>query len=168
MSEKELLDVIDVIASQLANKFAFAHFEAADLKQEIFLMACHAIVRSYDGKRPLENFLWKHCKNRTINFKRDNYYRGGQVSEKQERINTIKRNLLNTVDIDMVECSEDATDSTFEQAYLNETLAMIDDKMPVELREYWLKMRNGVPITAHRKSQIESILKEIIGDDIDE
>lgn len=162
MSEEELLATIDVVATRLAKRFAFAYFDADDLKQEIFIMACTAIVRSYDGERPIQNFLWTHCRNRSINFKRDHYYRGGEVSEEQEKINSIRRNLLNTIDIDMIECVDDDTDYVFNKLYKDELLAMIDAKMPIEIREYWLKWKSGVPISSNRREQVEEILLEII------
>lgn len=125
-------------------------------------MACSAIEKTYDGKRPLINFLWVHCRNRSLNFRRDHYYRGGNVSEKQAKINDVRRNLANPVDIHSLESIIVDEDSTFQTAYENETLARIDNLMPVELREYWLKWRAGVPISPHRKRQVEAQLQEIL------
>lgn len=154
-----------MVASSLSRKITVPNFDEDDMRQEIFLMACAAIEKSYDGERPLINFLWVHCRNRTLNFRRDNYYRGGNVSEQQAKINTVRRNLANPIDIDLLESAMVDEDSTFQQAYENEILAKIDTMMPVELREYWLKWRSGVSISSHRKKQVEERLKEILANE---
>jgi len=70
----ESLAIIERVATRLARKFVFGYFTLQDMKQEARLIALQG-MKSYDGVRPLENFLYKHVKNRLINFKRDNYKR---------------------------------------------------------------------------------------------
>jgi hypothetical protein len=44
------------------------------MKQQISIFALEG-MKNYDYKRPLENFLWTHVRNRLFNYKRDNYQR---------------------------------------------------------------------------------------------
>ena len=73
-SEQEVLDVIDGIANRLCYKFKFGYHSPEDMKQQARLFAWEGLEK-YDGKRPLENFLWTHVRNRLYNFKRNNYSR---------------------------------------------------------------------------------------------
>lgn len=74
VSETELLRVIEVISKKLAYKFKFGYHEIEDMKQQISIFAIEGL-KNYDHKRPLENFLWTHVRNRLFNYKRDNYQR---------------------------------------------------------------------------------------------
>lgn len=74
INEQELLDTIDLIARKLAYKFRFGYHEIEDMRQQISVFAIEGLA-NYDYKRPLENFLWTHVRNRLFNFKRDNYQR---------------------------------------------------------------------------------------------
>ena len=74
ISEDELLKTIEQISKKLAYKFKFGYHELEDMKQQISLFAIEGLA-NYDYKRPLENFLWTHVRNRLFNYKRDNYQR---------------------------------------------------------------------------------------------
>ncbi len=74
MSEDEVLAVIETIARRLAYKYKFGYHDIDDMKQQARLEAWKGLA-DYDGKRPLENFLWTHVRNRLYNFKRDKFER---------------------------------------------------------------------------------------------
>jgi len=74
VNEEEFLKVIDIISKKLAYKFKFGYHDIEDMKQQITVFALEGI-KNYDHKRPLENFLWTHVRNRLFNYKRDNYQR---------------------------------------------------------------------------------------------
>jgi DNA-directed RNA polymerase specialized sigma24 family protein len=74
IDENEFLRVIDVISKKLAYKFKFGYHDYDDMKQQISIFALEGL-KNYDHKRPLENFLWTHVRNRLFNYKRDNYQR---------------------------------------------------------------------------------------------
>lgn len=74
MSEEEVLKVIDNVANRLASRFKFGFHTIEDMKQQARLFCIKAMPK-YDRKRPLENFLWTHARNRLFNYKRDNFYR---------------------------------------------------------------------------------------------
>lgn len=74
MTQQEVLGLINKIATRLAPKFVFGYHTFEDIKQQAFIEACKGLEK-YDGKRPLENFLWVHIKNRLCNYKRDHFER---------------------------------------------------------------------------------------------
>jgi hypothetical protein len=74
INEQDFLTAIDNITKNLAYKFKFGYHDIDDMKQQITLFALEGI-KNYDHKRPLENFLWTHVRNRLFNYKRDNYQR---------------------------------------------------------------------------------------------
>ena len=74
MTEEEVLETIEKIANKLCYKFKFGYHGVEDMKQQATLFALEGLD-SYDEKRPLENFLWTHVRNRLFNYKRDNFER---------------------------------------------------------------------------------------------
>lgn len=74
MDENEFLRIVEIIAKKLAYKFKFGYHDFDDMKQQISIFALEGL-KNYDHKRPLENFLWTHVRNRLFNYKRDNYQR---------------------------------------------------------------------------------------------
>jgi DNA-directed RNA polymerase specialized sigma24 family protein len=74
VDENEFLNIVDIIAKKLAYKFKFGYHDFEDMKQQISIFALEGL-KNYDHKRPLENFLWTHVRNRLFNYKRDNYQR---------------------------------------------------------------------------------------------
>lgn len=74
VDENEFLRVVDIISKKLAYKFKFGYHDYDDMKQQISIFALEGL-KNYDHKRPLENFLWTHVRNRLFNYKRDNYQR---------------------------------------------------------------------------------------------
>jgi len=74
VDEAEFLAVIDNISRRLGHKFRFGYHSFDDMKQQCAIFALEGLEK-YDNKRPLENFLWIHVRNRLFNFKRDNYQR---------------------------------------------------------------------------------------------
>lgn len=66
--------MLDNISKRLANKFKFGYHDFDDMKQQAAIFALEGLER-YDHKRPLENFLWTHVRNRLFNYKRNNYQR---------------------------------------------------------------------------------------------
>jgi len=74
VSQDEFLKVLDNISKRLCHKFRFAYHDIEDMKQQAAIFALEGLER-YDNKRPLENFLWTHVRNRLFNYKRNNYQR---------------------------------------------------------------------------------------------
>ena len=164
LSEQQVLDTINKIARKLAPKYVFASYDVDDIQQEAFLMGIEALDR-YDTSKPLENFLYTHINNRLKNFKRDNYYRfdHGNAQKIQDR----KRNLLEPIDIQSL-YSIATQDNTVDQAHLDETLDLIDSKLPAHLRSDYLKLRSNSSLPKSRKANVIEVIKRIIEGDYDE
>ena len=164
LDETTVLDTIDKIASKLAPRFVFASYEVEDIKQEAFLMGIEALDR-YDTSKPLQNFLYTHINNRLKNFKRDNYYRfdHGNAQKIQDR----KKNLLEPIDIQSL-YSIATPDNTVDEAHLDETLDLIDRKLPAHLRGDYLKLRSTSSLPKSRKANVIEVIKRIIEGDYDE
>ena len=164
MTEQEVVDIINKIATRLAPKFTFAFFEVEDIKQEAYLIAVEALDR-YDENKPLENFLFAHINNRLKNFKRDNYYRYDQG--KAEEIQTTKKRILEPVVLDDSSCiSRD--DSIVDDIYIKNMTDKIDCHLPANLRADYLRMQTGVPLSKQKRLEVETEVKKIIGGDYEE
>jgi DNA-directed RNA polymerase specialized sigma24 family protein len=74
ISDEEFVSVLNKVTKKLIYKFKFGYHEVEDMKQQAAIFALEALEK-YDHKRPLENFLWTHIRNRLFNFKRDKYQR---------------------------------------------------------------------------------------------
>lgn len=74
VDDQQFLEALDQVTKRLVYKFKFGYHEIEDMKQQAAVFAIEALDK-YDHKRPLENFLWVHVRNRLFNFKRDNYKR---------------------------------------------------------------------------------------------
>jgi hypothetical protein len=75
-TEQQVIDIINNIVNRLAYKFVFGYHDIEDIKSRGWQLALAKLADgSYDGKRPLENFLYIHLKNRLGNDKRDKYER---------------------------------------------------------------------------------------------
>ena len=168
MTEKEVLEIINKVASRYAHKFRFGYFEADDIRQEAVIIAMEALER-YEEGRPLENFLEVHVKNRLNNFKRDKYYRQSKVdSNTQEKHNNSKKFLMEPLDISNIRDEkednmrvEDDFVIDFEQ---QEVLRIIDQNLDVSLRSDYLRIKDGVYVPKPRRKQIyeeiDMILRE--------
>lgn len=74
VTEQEFVEVWEKISKKLGYKFRFGYHSHEDMKQQAAIFALEGL-KNYDNKRPLENFLWTHVRNRLFNYKRDNYQR---------------------------------------------------------------------------------------------
>lgn len=72
--EDEFVEIVEKITKKLIYQFKFGYHTHHDIKQQAYIYAIEALQR-YDKKRPLENFLWTHIRNRLFNYKRNNYKR---------------------------------------------------------------------------------------------
>ena len=164
MDETHVLSVITKVAQKLAPKYVFASYDIEDIEQEAFIIALEALER-YNSDKPLENFLYTHVNNRLKNFKRDNYYRQDHGSA--QKIQDRKKNLLEPIDI-ACRYSISTQDSTATDAHIREITALIDKKLPPDLRRDYLKLRNNSPLPKSRKANVIRVIEEIINGEYNE
>jgi hypothetical protein len=186
--EAEFLKILDKITKKLSYTFKFGYHSAEDIKQQAAIFALEGLEK-YDNKRPLENFLWTHIRNRLFNFKRDKYQRPDKPclscpfhrpneqspcakyfhqSECKEYFNWYKRNdskknIMKPMIVDNLN-ELFKSGSVTERLQHNEVFTLIDEFLPVQYRENYLKMLHGdkVPKAEQRIviEQITNILKE--------
>jgi hypothetical protein len=85
--------IINKIAKQRKDKYAFAYFDSKDIFQEIWLMCLDALKRYRPEFGELENFLNKHVSHRIRNLKRDKYFR----PEKDPNLSSRTMNRINII-----------------------------------------------------------------------
>ena len=195
LSEQQIIDIIDKIASRLGPKFRFGYHTNEDMKQQASLFAWDGMV-AWDGIRPLENFLWVHVRNRLYNFKRNNYGRPEKPCEhcplkaydpnckkstsgctKFENLmdcglykgwtdrNASKRNLMSSYSV-IFEQPQDIDASDI--VFKRDLFDLLDRQMPVHLREDWIRLTNNLKISKIRRQKILDKIGEILKEnDID-
>jgi DNA-directed RNA polymerase specialized sigma24 family protein len=192
LTEADFLSATEKVINILANSFAFGYFTVEDIKQQARLFAIQAMDR-YDPTRPLDNFLYSHIKNRLINFRRDNYRRNdppclpchnsidGETDHENKRYceryrqwlgrNMRKQNVITPLDISNISDEHEPTtrneSTVLEDLEQKELLALIDSKLPVELRQVYLQMQSGEPVSKLKRQQIERMIIEIVRDNIE-
>lgn len=151
LSEDEVLNIIYRIVDKISPKYIFQGYDLDDIKQESFIICLDALDR-YDSSRPLENFLSVHLSNRLKNFIRDNHYVKSNIEKKK-----IKSPYYISDDNFLNENFD------LESYVINkEILELIDEKLPANLREDYLKMINGVFINKNRKEKIIETIRAIV------
>lgn len=158
MTEDQVIKTIRTVSLRLANKYTFPNYDAEDIQQEAFIIGMEAMNR-YDEKRPLENFLSVHIKNRLSNFKRDHYYRPDDG--KAEEIQRGKKKLLDAAPVDDIRnllVNFESSDSLEER----ELLEYIDAHLPVNMRGDYLRFLNDQALTKTKKNKLLGVLKEIM------
>lgn len=191
IDENEFLRVIDNITTKLAYKFRFGYHEIEDMKQQATIFALEALDK-YDKSRPLENFLWTHIRNRLFNYKRDNYQRpdkpcfscehhdpNRQYSLNECKLysdktscelyscwfnrNNTKKNIMDTVNIDELPISAKSNDLKHDISN-NEIVKILDEKMPHQYRELYLKLKHGSKVNNSDRKILYDAINDILKD----
>ena len=189
MTEGEVLSIIDNVVCRLAHKFIFGYHDIEDIKQQGRLYALQAL-KYYDNKRPLENFLWTHVRNRLFNYKRDNYMRPScpctlcpnhysdnnfcilydDILEcvkysKWYNKNNSKKNIMSPIELSQVQGEEHnmaKDDDVLQNIILQDMINTIDKNLPLLLRHDYLRLQSGMSIPKNRRDQIKDKIKQIL------
>lgn len=162
----EQLSVVQTIAKKLSYKYTFGHYDACDIEQEAILIGLKAL-ESYDESQPLENYVYTCIKNRLVNFKRDNYHRRacdcGKCKPCLKR--ETKRNILEPVSINSINDIDERRTYVESETYdIEDIQNLVDENLPAEYREDYLKIQAGVKVPYATKKKIVSLVEEIIYD----
>ncbi len=175
-TEQQVLDIINSVLNTISNKHQFDIYNSDDIKQEGFIIAID-ILNNYDGSIPLENFMSICLGYRLTNFKRDNYLRLNRPCSKckifdencfrclkRQQTQEKKKNLLNPVDIELI---NDKQVKYYDNNFLDtlemvELVDKINKELPVEYREDYLKIKDGLYVPKDKRLEIEQIIQEII------
>ena len=172
MTKEEVVETIQKVIKRVSHNFKFAFYDVEDIEQEAFIIGMEALDR-YDEKRPLENFLFVHIKNRLKNFKRDNYirYEPEKPWDKDMR-KMAKKSLMEPVNIDnVVDYSSDGMkqgDDFVEAIHQKEYLEFIDRHLNVSLRGDYLRMLHGVHVPKPRRDEIIETIQDLLKENLDE
>lgn len=191
INEQDLLETIDIISKKLSYKFKFGYHEVEDMKQQISVFAIEGL-QNYDHKRPLENFLWTHVRNRLFNFKRDNYQRpdkpcntcpffdkhSGDSSKDCLKYknkndcslydgwhsrNNAKKNLMYLNTIEeLKDYLSNKEKNQTDNAAEQELLDILDEKLYGETREIYLKIKMGNKVYKTEFNKLLNKIKELI------
>ena len=196
INEEEFLRVIDNISNKLAYKFRFGYHNFDDIKQQAAIFAIEALDK-YDKKRPLENFLWTHIRNRLFNYKRDNYQRPDKpcigcpfydpnkqqsfsqctkYSDKQScdlysswaTRNNAKKNIMDTVNIDDLPVHASSSCDMKNNFDNKEIIKILDEKIPSQYRELYLKMKHGSKISKKEQKILFEVISALLEDNQDD
>jgi DNA-directed RNA polymerase specialized sigma24 family protein len=185
--EAELIATIYKVATRLANKYRFGYHSVEDIKQQAAVFALEGLS-SYDGIRPLENFLWTHVRNRLYNYKRNNFerpdkpcfhcplYKNNMCSQFDDTEecdlfhgwitrNTTKKNLMSAIDIDMVrDDKEDNMRNNDEEGKLDkqELLKIIETRLPIDMLEDFFRLKMGLKLRKARREKLVELMLNIL------
>lgn len=191
ITEDDFLKALDNISKKLIYKFKFGYHDIDDMKQQAAIFAMEGLEQ-YDSKRPLENFLWTHVRNRLFNFKRDNYYRPDNVCEscpfydakckKSTNMcakfknkndceiyshwldrNTVKKNLMQPSSIDVQDSNNmSESDNLLESLGNSEIISLIEDNLETKHRETYLKLKHGSKVHKQDLIKLQNHIKAIL------
>jgi len=189
LSEQEIVEIIDRISARLGPKFKFGYHTNEDMRQQASLFAWEG-MNSWDGIRPLENFLWIHVRNRLYNFKRNNYGRPEKPCEhcplkaydpecKNSKSTCTKfDNLMdctlykgwtdrnaskrNLMSSYTVLFDKPAEADVADAVFSKEMFNLLDTQMPVPAREDWIRFINNLKITKVRRQKILDEISNIL------
>jgi len=191
VSTEEFLLVLENISKRLAHKFRFAYHSVDDMKQQAAIFALEGL-KNYDKKRPLENFLWTHVRNRLFNYKRNNYQRpdkpchscpffdkGCKVSINQcekftnkddcelyaawAKRNEAKKNIIQP---GYIESNTSFSPSTTIEPLLEnkELIKFLDSNIQTEYREIYLKLKHGLKINKSDLKKLQNHIAKLMED----
>ena len=184
-TESQVTDIIEKVVGRLAYKFVFGYHDVDDIKSLGRILAIEG-MKKFDGKRPLENFLYIHVKNRLGNEKRNKYERKtppclkcpffdksypnecAAYSDKMEcekwakfRLkNDAKKNLMRPgrIEDSSEELNFSCTTDVLESMSNVEILELIDKEISSKIRPLFIKFRNGIKLV---KAEYKKLLEEI-------
>ena len=156
MTEKEVLDTMNVVVNRIAPKYTFYGYDVHDIKQESYIICIDALER-YDCVRPLENFLSVNLSNRLKNFIRDNHFMANADAQRIKIAQPAQLEFEETLLDENEKFSVD--ESIYDYQYLSD---YIDKYLPASYRMDYLKMINNVYLPKTRKEELVTIVKEIM------
>lgn len=189
VSETEFVDVVDKIANKLASGYKFGMYDVDDIKQEVYIIVLKpdkkgkSALDRWDGVRSLYKFLLNHIQNRLNNLKRDEWFRatcpcpkcdnreqGNTKHKNKQHCDKYKlwkqRNSMKANIAGLAQLSEDydvEDDRNSIEIFLSkELMEFIDERLDIQLRPFYLKMRSGVYVKDKDKHRVVTEVKRIL------
>jgi len=183
-TESEVLEAIERQVEAVSPSFAFGYWGVEDVKQEARKFALE-VLEKYDPSRPLDNFLYRHIKNRLINLKRDKFRRpeaacpscaagnycvvdngmSTPCKRHQELVsrNRAKAGLMRPMGMESVPEENGAVEDEMRHELEKEELHReIDCRLPVELRGAYLRILAGCVVPKSRRMEVGKAVEGIL------
>jgi hypothetical protein len=191
VDETDFIKAVENISKRLGYKFKFGYHDFDDMKQQAYIFALEGL-KKYDNKRPLENFLWTHIRNRLFNYKRNNYQRpdkpcftcpfydklyscsDNQCSKfvnKQDcelyaswsSRNETKKNIMQPTYIEGQPESNKLIANNLGTFIENkEILDFLDKNISAEYREPYIKLKNGLKIPKSQLLKLQQYIQTLL------
>ena len=162
-SQQEL-DLIVSVADNLSSDNWIVGYDKDDIRQEAIIIGIQGL-KKYNGKSPLDKFLFYHIRHRLFSLRRKHYIRPGcDCGECNKCLNNqAKQRIKSPSSI------EDVNEDYFlyqpiDQVEINEFIELVDKAIPAELRDDYIKFLNNITINYNKKQKILSIIKGIINE----
>ena len=166
------LEEIENVAKRLAPKYVFPGYDLEDIIQEAIIIGLNSFQLYDESRGTFSAYMYVHINNRLKTLKRDKYYRplpSNCQDCKQDELcpiclgrskrNATKRGIASPVDIGEVDIVEVRVEDALE---IEEARQKIADKLPLEMREDYLRMLDDFYVPKARRLLIEEEVRKIL------
>lgn len=160
MPNQEQLEIIYTIAKQLSSNKWIPGYDKEDIEQEAIIIGIKGTHR-YNGSIPFDKFIGNHMRNRLITLRRDKYIKPGCSCGECNKCN-INSSIVSIMSASDQDISENFCDNSFNDIESQDLLEYLDDFIPADLREDYLKLLSGVSVQPNKKEKIKDIIKDAL------
>jgi len=153
------LKIIEECALAVSSANWIPGYDTEDIRQEAIIIGMKGLAK-YNGKIPLDKYLLNHMRHRLRSLRREKYIKPGcdcgqclKCSNNEARIKINSASEIN---------EEDSQYSLEDLVEYQELLDYLDQSIPAELREDYLKVLAGVSIISARKHKLKLFIKDIL------
>ncbi|HEX5186480.1 MAG TPA: hypothetical protein VFV86_06280 [Nitrososphaeraceae archaeon] len=191
IDEKEFLKIIGYLAQQFGESYSFGIYDKDDIAQEIAMICLEpdrnglTVLDKWDRQHSLSKFLSICVQSRLINLKRNKFFRatcpckkcdGLKSGETKHRNKQYCKKFITWRKRNMHKCSLAApqmlsknyddfyTEAPDDILMKNELSTYIDERLPVNLRHAYLRLKSGNKVTEQERQQVTSSLYDILKD----
>lgn len=178
LTETGVVHTINNIINLLAPDFVFGFNTIEDVRQEGWIFALKILPKfnSYDergNRRPLENFMYVGLFRSYLNYYRDHYHKpcpvqltSGVLPKDEQRYERWKGRNASVKKVLMPTAISESThvykDDEIVNIEIDEVEKIIDERLDVDLRADYLRMKSGVSIPHVRRTNVTNAVKQII------
>ena len=162
-------EILDKICRRMVKSYTVPGFQSTDIYQEAYLIGLEVLKKYTPERGPLENYLNVSINNRFLNL-----IRARSVAAKScgcSEHESCKKCLYRDSKANVIFMRQMPEDVDFIDGYetsqekFDEILPIIDEKLPVGMRDDWRRLRDGVRLSPLRKSEIISTIQDILVED---
>jgi DNA-directed RNA polymerase specialized sigma24 family protein len=158
---EENLNIIYKVAKRISSAKWIPGYTKEDIQQEAIIIGLKGADK-YNGSIPFENFISNHIKNRLITLRRDKYIKPGcscgkckKCSHNLSRVNIMSPSDISNEDPKLSYNMQDSIAS-------EELMEYLDDFIPAELRDDYIKLTQGCYVNSIQKEKIKAIITEAL------